>query len=91
VRSSDDTFWARLRNDPRMAESPVHGRPGYGDQVDAVYTAATRDEARDLLAAMSNDRLYHVAHTAGYDYDVTPTKRAGYIEALLDCIRGDKL
>jgi hypothetical protein len=81
--------WGKVRDDPTVAWNSVHGRPGNLDQVDRVYTAPTRQEAREFLDSMGRGRLEAVADAVEIDVSgLDPDRdRAAYIDRLLDGIR----
>ena len=83
--------WGKVRDRPRMTWSSPHGRPGALDQVDRVYTAPTREDARKFLDSMGDGRLQEVADSVEDIIDLrgltVGRDRETIIDRLVDGIR----
>jgi intracellular sulfur oxidation DsrE/DsrF family protein len=81
--------WGQIRDDPRFRWSSVHGRMGNLDQVDAVYVADTREDARAYLETRDDEQLYRIGTAVDIDMrGLDPERdRGAYIERLIDQIR----
>jgi hypothetical protein len=81
--------WGRERDNPNLMWSATNGRPGYGDQIDRVYTAPNATEARQFLETRDSEQLYQIAQGGNVDTRGLDEKRdrAAYIEAIIDGVR----
>ncbi len=76
--------WGKARDNVRFKWSP-NGRPANLDQVDRVYTADSREDARKFLERQSDSKLQDIADAA--DLRILTEDRDKRIDRIIDGIR----